>query len=132
MLSTLVKPGGRIYLDFASCRDRFGTSAFITKHAWPGMFRMVHLPELMAALSDFPFEIQRLTNDRRNYYLYARDSYLRWMEQRTAVTERFGAELWRKFRLLHASVANVMSRPTYGVSAFQMVLIYCGGGSGAS
>jgi cyclopropane-fatty-acyl-phospholipid synthase len=131
-LSTLVRPGGRIYLDFASSRDRFGTSAFITKHAWPGMFRMVHLPELMAALSDFPFEIQRLTNDRRNYYLYARDSYQRWMEQRSAVTERFGAELWRKFRLLHASVANVMSRPTYGVSAFQMVLVYCGGASGAS
>jgi cyclopropane-fatty-acyl-phospholipid synthase len=131
-LSTLVKPGGRIYLDFASCRDRFATSSFITKHAWPGMFRMVHLPELMAALSDFPFEIHRLTNDRRNYYLYARDSYQRWMEQRAAVTERFGAEVWRKFRLLHASVANVMSRPTYGVSAFQMVLIYCGGGAGAS
>jgi cyclopropane-fatty-acyl-phospholipid synthase len=131
-LSTLVSPGGRVYLDFASSRERFGTSAFITKHAWPGMFRMVHLPELMAALADVPFEIQRLTNDRRNYYLYARGSYQRWMEQRAAVTECFGAELWRTFRLLHASVANVMSRPTYGVSAFQMVLIYCGGGAGTS
>jgi hypothetical protein len=86
------------------------------------MFRMVHLPELMAAMSEVPFEIQRLTNDRRNYYLYARDAYRRWMEQKAAVTERFGAELWRKFQLLHASVANVMSRPSYGVSAFQMVL----------
>ena len=28
-LSTMVAPGGRIYLD-ASSRDRFGTSAFIT------------------------------------------------------------------------------------------------------
>jgi cyclopropane-fatty-acyl-phospholipid synthase len=121
-LSTWVKPGGRVYLDFASSRERFGTSAFITKHAWPGMFRMVHLPELMAAMSEVPFEIQRLTNDRRNYYLYARDTYRRWMEQKAAVTERFGAELWRKFQLLHASVANVMSRPSYGVSAFQMVL----------
>jgi cyclopropane-fatty-acyl-phospholipid synthase len=53
-LSTMVAPGGRIYLDFASSRQRFGTSAFITKHGWPGMFRMVHLPELMAAVSDFP------------------------------------------------------------------------------
>ena len=131
-LSTMAAPGGRIYLDFASSRDRFGTSAFITKHAWPGLFRMVHLPELMAAVSDFPFEIQRLTNDRRNYYLYARDSYQRWMEERAAVTERFGAELWRKFQLLHASVANVMSRPSYGVSAFQMVLVYCGGSDGVS
>jgi hypothetical protein len=36
------------------------------------------------------------------------------------------------FRLLHASVANVMSRPTYELGAFQMVLIYCGGGAGTS
>jgi cyclopropane-fatty-acyl-phospholipid synthase len=36
-----VRPGGRIYCDFASADNRFNTSAFVTKYIWPGTFRMV-------------------------------------------------------------------------------------------
>ncbi len=73
-LDDLVKPGGRVYLDFAADRERFGTSSFVSKYIWPGTFRMVYMPELIASISESPFEIVELHNDRHNYYLWARES----------------------------------------------------------
>ncbi len=43
-LMTLIKPGGRIYLDFASHQYKDNTSAYITQYIWPGTFRMVYIP----------------------------------------------------------------------------------------
>ncbi len=45
LLSRWLKPGGRAYLDFAAERKRFDTHSFVTKHIWPGTFRMVFMPE---------------------------------------------------------------------------------------
>lgn len=39
-LAELVKPGGRIYLDYTSGKVQFGTSSFITKYVWPGTFQL--------------------------------------------------------------------------------------------
>jgi cyclopropane-fatty-acyl-phospholipid synthase len=121
-LADWVKPAGRIYLDFAAARERFGTSSFITKYIWPGLFRMVYMPELVAAIWQSPFEIVECHNDRVNYHLWARQSYSRWMEQKAAITERASEALWRTFRIMHAGTASVMSHPANGVSAYRMVL----------
>jgi cyclopropane-fatty-acyl-phospholipid synthase len=121
-LTEWVKPRGRVYLDFAAARQPFGTSSFITKYIWPGLFRMVYLPELISAIWHSPFEIVELHNDRRNYHLWARQSYSRWIEQKTAVIERASEQLWRTFRIMHAGTANVMSDSSDGVTAHRMVL----------
>src|SRR5262249_23802446 len=98
-LDDLVKPGGKVYLDFAADRERFGTSSFISKYTCAGTFRRVYMPELIASISKSPFESGELHNDRHNYYLWARESYRRWMEHKDVVVARAGEELWRTFRI---------------------------------
>jgi len=121
-LTSWVRPGGRVYLDFAASKERFATSSFITKYIWPGVFRMVYLPELIEAVWHSPFEIVLLDNDRMNYHRWARESYRRWMDRKAAVLEQADEATWRTFRLMHAGCANIMRDATRGASAYRMVL----------
>jgi cyclopropane-fatty-acyl-phospholipid synthase len=121
-LAKWVKPGGRVYLDFAASKERCGTSSFITKYIWPGVFRMVYLPELIEAVWQSPFEIMTLHNDRSNYYRWAREIYRRWMARKAEVLEQADEAVWRTFRIMHAGTANIMRDATCGVSAYRMVL----------
>lgn len=121
-LAGLLKPGGRVYLDFAAGKVPFGTSSFITKYVWPGTFRMTYVPELMAALDRSPLQLVGLYNDRRNYHLWARNGHQRWIENQGEVVRLAGEETWRMFRLLLAGTAGVMNDPAYLVTAYRMVL----------
>ena len=123
-LTELVKPGGRIYLDFASGKVPFGTSSFITKHVWPGTFRMTYMPELMAALDRSPIQLVSLHNDRRNYHLWAKNGHERWIENRDAVIRDSSIETWRLFRILFAGTSGVMNNPNWEVTAYRLVLEY--------
>ncbi len=121
-LARLVKPGGRIYLDFAAGKVPFGTSSFITKYIWPGTFRMVYMPELMAALDNSALQLVGLYNDRRNYHLWARNGHRRWMENKDEIVRQAGEETWRLFRLLYMGTAGVMNNPSHEVTAYRLVL----------
>lgn len=117
-----VEPGRRVYLDFASATDPDPTASFITKYVWPGAFRMVYMPELIAELVESPFEIVSLHNDRRNYYLWARKGFQRWLDHKAEAIERVGEEVWRLWSVLFAGTASVMSHPSRQASAYRMVL----------
>jgi cyclopropane-fatty-acyl-phospholipid synthase len=118
----LLKPGGRAYLDYAAGKVPFGTSSFVTKYVWPGTFRMVYVPELLAAIDHSSIQLVGLYNDRRNYYLWARNGQRRWVENRAKVVAQAGEELYRLFNLLFMGTAGVMSDPAQTVSAYRMVL----------
>ncbi len=122
LLSRWLKPGGRTYLDFAAERKRFDTHSFVTKHIWPGTFRMVFMPEFMEAVRESPFELMRVDNDRRNYHLWARGMYERWMRNRARITAEHGERLWRTFLLLFATVAATMDRRSHTATAYRVVL----------
>jgi cyclopropane-fatty-acyl-phospholipid synthase len=119
-LSLLTRRGGRVYLDFAASLSP--VSSFITKHIWPGTFRMVHMPELVDCLSHSPFEFLELHNDRWNYYLWARGVYQRWMERKAEVLARADEARWREFQLLYAGCAELMSSPARQATAYRIVL----------
>jgi len=118
----LLKPGGRAYLDYAAGKVPFGTSSFITKYVWPGTFRMVYLPELMAAIDRSAIQLTGLYTDRRNYYLWARNGQRRWVENRAKIVAQAGEEIYRLFNLLFMGTAGVMSDPAQTVTAYRMVL----------
>jgi cyclopropane-fatty-acyl-phospholipid synthase len=118
----LLAPGGRAYLDFAAGKVPFGTSSFVTKHVWPGTFRMVYMPELMAAVDRSPLQLVELHNDRRNYYLWTRNGNRRWVENADAVIAQAGVETYRLFRVLFMGTAGVMSNPSQRVTAYRLVL----------
>lgn len=121
-LAELLAPGGRVYLDFAASRVPVDTSAFVTKHVWPGSFRQVFMPELLAAIDRSPLEVVVLWNDRRNYHLWARKGHQRWLDNREAVIRSSSEQTWRLFRLLFAGTAGGMDDPTYRDTAYRMVL----------
>ena len=121
-LPHLLKPGGRVYLDFAAAKEPDPTSSFITKYVWPGTFRMVYMPELMQAIVKSPFEIVGLYNDRRNYHLWAKKGLDRWIEQRSQITEMTDDATWRMFAILSAGTSSVMDRRSHCATAFRMVL----------
>jgi cyclopropane-fatty-acyl-phospholipid synthase len=121
-VSTLVKPGGRIYLDFASAKDRFGTGSFITKYIWPGTFRMVFMPQFIDAVRESPLELMNIYNDRRNYYLWSKAVNERWEQRKVEVVKQTSEQVWRLFRILYAGTASVMSRPSYYATAYRVVL----------
>jgi cyclopropane-fatty-acyl-phospholipid synthase len=118
----LLKPGGRAYLDYAAGKVPFGTSSFVTKYVWPGTFRMVYVPELLTAIDQSSIQLVGLYNDRRNYYLWARNGQRRWVENRAKVVAQAGEEIYRLFNLLFMGTAGVMSDPAQTVSAYRMVL----------
>jgi cyclopropane-fatty-acyl-phospholipid synthase len=121
-LGELLKPGGRVYLDFAAGKVPVATSTFITKYVWPGSFRMVYMPELMAAADQARVHVVGVYDDRRNYHLWAKNGHTRWMENRDEVIRQSSLETWRLFRLLFAGTAGVMNDPSHEVTAYRMVL----------
>src|SRR5262245_1789030 len=121
-LPRLLKPGGRVYLDFATTRKRFDTSSFITRYIWPGTFRLVYMPEFMDAVDRSPFEVVGIYRDRQNYYLWSKYGYDRWMENKATVVEQAGIERWRMMRLLIAGSAALMRTTSRGAGACRVVL----------
>jgi len=119
-LAELLRPGGRVYLDFAA--SVLPVSSFITQHIWPGTFRMVHMPELVDCLSRSPFDIVELHNDRRNYELWALGMCRRWVERKAQVVAHSSEATWRMFHLLYAGGADLMGSPARLAGAFRLVL----------
>ena len=117
-----LKPGGLVYLDFAAVDRKFGVASFVTKYVWPGAFRMVHIPSFTAALTAIEFDIVDIRNDRRNYYLWARGGYERWMSRRDEIREACDERAWRLIRLLWAGTAHLMSERSVWATAYRVVL----------
>jgi cyclopropane-fatty-acyl-phospholipid synthase len=120
--SELLKPGARAYLDFAAGKVPFGTSSFITKHVWPGTFRMVYMPQLLEAIDQSQIQLVGVYNDRRNYHLWARNGYAKWVEHKEEIIRQSSVETYRLFGLLIVGTAGVMNNPSQQVSAYRMVL----------
>ncbi len=117
-----LRPGGRVYLDFAGATQPVATSSFVTKYVWPGTFRMVYMPELVSAITHSPFEIAAIWNDRRNYHLWTKKGHARWLESRDEIIRRSSPETWRLMRILFAGTAGVMDSPSHDVTAFRVLL----------
>ena len=131
-LAGWLRPGGRVYLDFAAVDRRFGVPSFVTKYVWPGAFRMVYPPSFTRALAKHHFDIVEMQNDRRNYYLWVRGGYERWMRRREEIVEAAGEETWRMMRLLMAGTAHVMSNRSARATAYRVVLRPRAGGPAAA
>jgi len=121
-LRAWLRPGGRVWLDFAAVDHRFGMAPFITRHVWPGSFRMVYLPQLVSALAGSGLDVLELRNDRRNYHRWALAGHDRWVERRAEVLAASDERTWRLMRILFAGTAYVMSTDSTIATAYRMVL----------
>jgi cyclopropane-fatty-acyl-phospholipid synthase len=95
----LLKPGGRVFLDFCTMRKKFALTAFVRRHIWPGNASPVELADYVRAVGQTPFEIGAMENDRRSYMLTARHWATRLDRSKDEIVRRWGERLYRRFRL---------------------------------
>jgi cyclopropane-fatty-acyl-phospholipid synthase len=121
-VARLLKPGGRVYLDFMAATEDFIFPAFISKYIYQGGTSRVYLPKLIEAATRSPFEIVAIHNDRRNYCLTAQHCLENFERNRRQVIERFGEKTYRLFRLYLAGVPQMMNEPAHLTTAYRIFL----------
>jgi cyclopropane-fatty-acyl-phospholipid synthase len=95
----LMKPGGRLYMDFASNRTKFNVSSFTYRYIFPGSHTPVVMPELLAAANRTAFEPVSLHNDRHSYFLTLQAWGKNLEAQREALVPKYGERTYRLFQL---------------------------------
>lgn len=87
-LVKLVKPGGRIYLDFAAeCNGKASSDPFVTKHIYPSSTpstpaaKWINLPRLLQAIDNSALVVDALWDNRNNYQLWAQKCYQKLRER---------------------------------------------------
>jgi cyclopropane-fatty-acyl-phospholipid synthase len=95
----LLRPGGRIYLDASSCREKYSKPTFISRYVFPGNHRYFCLHDFLTQVSKTSFELKSVYNDRHSYYLTCREWAKNLEAARDEIIDRWGEQLYRKFRL---------------------------------
>jgi cyclopropane-fatty-acyl-phospholipid synthase len=95
----LLKPGGRVYLDASASRTKYPFSRFILKYIYPGNETPLHLASYLDALSETPFELCFVQNDRSSYQLTAQHWAENLDRNHSHVLQRWNEALYRRFRL---------------------------------
>jgi cyclopropane-fatty-acyl-phospholipid synthase len=95
----LLKPGGKIYLDASSFRERYSKPAFISRYVFPGNHRYFCLHEFLSKVAKTNLEVLRVYNDRHSYYLTCREWARNLELSRQEIIDRWGEKLYRIFRL---------------------------------
>jgi len=121
-LNRLLAPDGRVYTDFAATKQRFGIASTITKHVWPGTFRMVYMPQFTKAVADINFEVVTLANDRVNYGLWCRKVHERWVARHDDVLDVVDEATWRLHRLVQSAGVYSMGPHATDDTAYRVVL----------
>jgi cyclopropane-fatty-acyl-phospholipid synthase len=117
---SLLKPGGRLYLDACASRTKFPFRSFTYQYVFPGNATPLCLHDYLTEVEKTRFEILAVHNDRRSYELTTR----RWAENlersRDEIVERFGKSWFRRFQLYLWGCVDVFSRDDIG--AFRVIL----------
>lgn len=116
----LLKPGGKIYLDASSFRERYSKPTFISRYVYPGNHRFFCLHDFLAQVAKTNLEVRSIHNDRHSYYLTCREWAKKLDAEREEIVERWGERVYRIFRLyLWGSSYSFFTR---GMDAFRVVL----------
>lgn len=121
-LSRLIRPGGRIYFDFAAADVPIGISSFITKHVWPGKFRLVYMPAFTRAMAKFKMDFEVVETDRRNYHLWTKKGHDRAVERHDEVVAASDEATFRTLRILYASCQYIFGPTSNKGTAYRMVV----------
>jgi cyclopropane-fatty-acyl-phospholipid synthase len=106
----LLRPDGRLYMDFAANRRKFNVSSFTYRYVFPGSHTPVILPDLMAAANRTRFEPIALHNDRHSYFLTLR-AWARNLEAaHDDLARRHGERTYRLFQLYLWASAHQFQR----------------------
>jgi cyclopropane-fatty-acyl-phospholipid synthase len=96
---SLLKPGGKVYLDASAQRRKYDISSFLERHIYPGNGSPMCLHEYLRHVAESPFQLEGVYDDRDNYRITSKY----WAERldfgRFEAERRWGMAQYRKFRL---------------------------------
>lgn len=116
----LLKPGGKIYLDASSFREKYSKPTFISRYVYPGNHRYFCLHDFLTQVAKTNLEVTSICNDRHSYYLTCREWAKNLDAAREEIVKRWGEKVYRIFRLyLWGSSHSFFNR---GMDAFRVVL----------
>jgi cyclopropane-fatty-acyl-phospholipid synthase len=96
---TLLKPGGRIFLDGSACTKKYELSSFMVKYIYPGNHSFLVLDDFLNKLAKTPMQVEEIFNDTWSYYL----TFVQWAKNLDAhkdfLVSKFGDFNFRRFRL---------------------------------
>ena len=116
----LLKPGGKIYLDASSFREKYSKPTFISRYVYPGNHRYFCLHDFLTQVAKTNLEVRSIYNDRHSYYLTCREWAKNLDAAREEIVRRWGEKVYRIFRLyLWGSSYSFFNR---GMDAFRVVL----------
>jgi cyclopropane-fatty-acyl-phospholipid synthase len=117
---SLLKPGGKVYLDASATRKKYDVSSFLRRHIYPGNGSPMCLHDYLRAVARSPFRLEGVWDDRHSYALTA----THWAERLDASKEealrRWGIAQYRKFRLFLWGCADGFARDA--LQAYRVVL----------
>ena len=116
----LLKPGGSIYLDASAARRKHAVSSFFERHIYRGNGSQMVLHEYLDALSETPFEVDAVYNDRHSYMLTARAWARNLDRHRETIEARWGTAQFRRFQLYLWGCVDGFSRDI--LQAYRLVL----------
>jgi cyclopropane-fatty-acyl-phospholipid synthase len=96
---SMLKPGGKVYLDASAMRKKFDISSFLRRHIYPGNGSPMCLHDYLHAVARSPFRVEGVLNDRHNYTLTAKHWAERFDAAREMIEQRWGRAQYRKFRI---------------------------------
>jgi len=118
--TTLVKPGGRIFLDGSACTKKYELSSYMVKYIYPGNHSFLVLDDFLNKLAKTPLQVEEIFNDRMSYFY----TFVQWAKNfdshKDFVVGKFGDYHFRRFRLyLWGAAYEFLSR---SLDCYRMVL----------
>lgn len=97
--ASVLRPGGRIFLDGSACTKKYELSSFMVKHIYGGNHSFLVLHDFLTQMARTPLRVREMHDDRMSYFLTFRQWATNFDANRQTVIERFGERNFRRFRL---------------------------------
>jgi cyclopropane-fatty-acyl-phospholipid synthase len=118
----ILRPGGRVYLDFCSTRRKHDFSAFMYRYIFNGNSGPVCLHEYLAEVARSPFEVVEVHNDRMNYSWTCRHWAQNLELHETEIVNRFGQAWYRRFQLWLWGCVEIFAIDGFGANRLVLQL----------
>ena len=97
--SSLLKPGGKAFLDGSAWKKKYELSTFMIRHIYPGNHSFLVLDDFLNKIFKTDFEVDVIHNDRWSYYLTFKQWAMNLDAHKEYIQRTFGDFEFRKFRL---------------------------------
>jgi len=117
---TLLKPGGRIFLDGSACTKKYELSSFMVKYIYPGNHSFLVLDDFLNKLAKTPLQVDEIFNDRMSYFYTFRQWAENFDAHKESLVAKFGDFNFRRFRLyLWGAAYEFLSR---SLDCYRMII----------